>query len=287
MDRAMAGRTVLVTGATGTVGSVVVRHLLAAGARVKAMVRRDGATVDGATTVRGELRDPASLRAAVAGCELVVHTAADLSFDPVASQAVNVDAVRDLCLAMRAEGCARLVHISTVSVYDYRRGLDFDEESPMWSEMREVYGFTKAEGERAIRASGVPATILRPVMVLSTHPRSYWGPLAFERARKLPEPVMPLAEVPHVHVDNLATAVELAATRERALGRAYDVIDGSGEARQFLDVVYGAIGRPVPELPPDAPRATFAGRRIRDELGYAPADRWAEFLRELAAVGRA
>ena len=280
---ALAGQTVLVTGATGAVGSAAVRGLAAAGGRVRALVRGD-ASVDGAAEIaRGDLADVESLRRAVTGCALVVHCAADLSARPDTSTAVNVDGVRHLVDAMRTAGVARLVHISTVSVYDWRARLDFDEDAAVWTEPLDVYGYTTAEGERIVRASGLVATILRPVVVLSMHPRSYWGPLALERARQSTAPVMPLATVPYVHVDNLVQAILLAATSDVAVGRTYDVIDGYGDRRQYLEAVATAIGKPVPELSGDAPRITFAGERIRAELRYSPPDRWRELLGELAA----
>ena len=280
------GQTVLVTGATGTVGSGAVHGLAAAGARVRALVRGEAA-VDGAAEIaRGELGDVESLRRAVAGCALVVHCAADLSGELAASRAVNVEGVRHLVDAMRADGRARLVHISTVSVYDWRTRREFDEDAAQWSEPLDVYGYTKAEAERLVRASGLAATILRPVMVLSMHRRSFWGPLALSRADKLPGPVMPLYTVPYVHIDNLVQAILLAATKDAAIGRAYDVIDAHGNRREYLDSVYAAIGKPVPELSEQAPHITFKGERIRAELGYAPRDRWRQFLDELRATRR-
>ena len=287
MMNELSGRTLLVTGAAGAVGSTVARRMIGEGARVRAMVRHTPVeAVDGMTIVRADLADPASLRPAVAGCDLVVHCAAELSDAPAACQSANVDGVRHLTEAMLAANCRRLVHLSSVSVYDSSARLDFDEDSPVWQQPLDVYGYTKAEGERLVRASGLAATILRPVLVLSMHPRSYWGPLARDRAQNSGEPVLALAEVPYVHVDNLVTAIGLAATHDAAIGRSYNVIDGAGDIRQYLAAVYAAVDRPAPPLPDQPPRVTYAGARIRRELRYAPVDRWAEFLRELSSASR-
>lgn len=283
---AWAGVKVLVTGATGTVGSAVVARLTAEGARVRAMGRHDGVAGAHETAV-ADLGEVASLRRAVDGCDVVVHCAAAVSVDVAACRAGNVDGVRNLMSALAAAPRARLVHVSTASVYDWRRGMDFDEESPQWpaSDLTvDPYGVTKAESERLVRASDVPWTIVRPVMVLSTHPRSYWGPLALERARATGQSPMPLATVPYVHVDNLAAAIALAATSERALGRAYDVIDGEGDAAEYVAAVFAALGRTPPAPNPSAPRMRIAGRRVREELGWTPVDRWREFLDALAAL---
>jgi len=58
-----------------------------------------------------------------------------------------------------------------------------------------------------------------------------------------------------------------------------------GDTRDYLTVVYGAIGRAPPAIPPDAPRVRFAADRIRRELAWQPAPaRWRRFLDELSLV---
>jgi nucleoside-diphosphate-sugar epimerase len=161
-----------------------------------------------------------------------------------------------------------------------------DEDAPLRVGPPDDYGRSKAAGERAVRDAGgrgLRHVILRPTAVLSMHPRSYWGPLAVARARSEPGPIVRLAVLPHVHVDNLAEAVLLAATREGALGRAYDVVDGHGPVDEYLAALYAAAGRPVPALAGRRPVVRYRGERIRAELGYAPVDRWPEFIAELAA----
>src|SRR5262245_66118377 len=131
--------SILVTGAAGTVGSVVAAALDGA----RGMVRRD----PGANQIVGDLTDPAALGAAVAGATAVVHCAASLSKDWADCERTNVDGTRNLIEAMRAAGCQRLVHLSTVSVYDYRGGHRLDEDCPIWTERVDAYGYTKAEAE--------------------------------------------------------------------------------------------------------------------------------------------
>ena len=95
--------------------------------------------------------------------------------------------------------------------------------------------------------------------------------------------MVPLATVPYVDVANLAIAVELATTTPAARGRAYNAIDGEGDAARYMAAVYGAIGKPAPPVADKAPRLEVDGARIRRELGYAPVDRWDAFLGELAS----
>jgi dihydroflavonol-4-reductase len=269
----LEGCAALVTGASGTVGSAVVRRLAVAGCRVRVVSRR-------------ELGEPAALWRAVRSSDVVVHCAGATFADLAECRRANVDTARNLVAAVLAAR-AMLVHVSTISVYDDAAGPIFDENSPLWTAPANPYGFSKAEAERIVRggaARGLSAVILRPALVLSMHPRSRWGPLALARARASTESILPFPEVPYVHVDNLADAAVLAASRPAARGRAYNVIDGVGSTPDYLTAVYGAIGRPPPAVPADAPRLRFAAERIRAELGYAPVDRWKTFLIELAGV---
>jgi dihydroflavonol-4-reductase len=103
--------TNLVTGATGFVGSAVARALLADGEAVRVLVRASSDTrnVDGLDVERaiGDLSDPASLKAAVAGCRRLYHVAADYRLwipDPASVYAINVDGSRDLLLAAAEAG---------------------------------------------------------------------------------------------------------------------------------------------------------------------------------------
>jgi nucleoside-diphosphate-sugar epimerase len=204
---------------------------------------------------------------------------------------VNVEGVSSLVDALIAGGCRLLVHISTLSVYDDTAGPEFDEDSRLWVDPPNPdglpYGFTKAESERIIRRAesrGLAAVILRPGLVLSMHPRSRWGPLVFERARTHAAPLIPFPELPHVHVESLADAVVLAARTPTARGRTYNAVDAVGKTAEYLAVVYGARGLPMPTIPEGAPRLRFRADRIRAELGWAPRNRWTEFVGELSQV---
>src|SRR6266446_9814101 len=113
--------SVLVTGASGLVGSHVVEALAARGEPVRALVRpasRAAVLRLGAETVVGDVTDPVVWQAAARGVRAIVHAAAIVQRRASWEQyvAVNVDATRLAVAAARAAG-ARLIHISSVAVY--------------------------------------------------------------------------------------------------------------------------------------------------------------------------
>ncbi len=217
------GAIAFVTGVSGTVGSSVAARLDREGFRVRGLVRGDRASPVGCDTMRGDLVDRGVLYAAARGAELCVHTAAERSSNRATCRRSNVEGVTNLVDALVSSGCKRLVHISTISVYDDSGGPVFDEDSILRGESGDAYGDSKAESERIIAAAaarGLLAIILRPGLVASMHPRSRWGPLAIQRAAATSESILPFPELPYVHVDNLAEAVVLAAQAPGDRGRA-------------------------------------------------------------------
>lgn len=271
------------TGANGSVGSAVVERFLRDGDHVHAFVHGP-IEPPGGDVFRGDITDRAALAEAARGVGLVVHCAASMRADLQTNLRVNAEGMRCLVEVLAAAACPRLVHLSTVSVYDDAAGPDYDEESPLWTSPEGEYGFSKAEAERILVAGSgreLPSVVLRPPLILSMHPRSRWGPLAVARARTEEGCLMPFPELPYVHVDNLVDAVVLAARARQASGRAYNVVEGVADTREYLEAVYGAAGRSAPSIPTDAPRLRFASERIRRELRWSPRDRWREFIGQL------
>ena len=156
------------TGGTGFVGSHLAEGLLAAGYRVRALVRRSseaswlaGLEVD---LAGGDIRDPASLAPFVAGAELVVHAAGQTSARSLADyRASNSTGTRNLADAVRTAGNPE-AHVILVS--SQAAAGPSPDGSPVRPEARgrpvSSYGWSKLEGEDEIRSSGLPFTILRP-----------------------------------------------------------------------------------------------------------------------------
>jgi dihydroflavonol-4-reductase len=130
---------VFVTGATGFVGSHVAQALDAAGAKLRLLTRKTSRTehLEGlnAELVSGDLRQPEGLRAAMDGCDALIHVAADYRLwvrDPDAMYAANVEGTRGLLRLARECGVRRVVYTSSVATMGFRfDGTVVDEETPV------------------------------------------------------------------------------------------------------------------------------------------------------------
>jgi nucleoside-diphosphate-sugar epimerase len=282
---------ILVTGATGFVGSRVAARLADRGWRVRGLVRSASA-IPGVQTVVGDMLDHASLKEAVRGVDVVVHCAVDESGDVDRGRAVNVEGTRVLAEAALAVGCRRFVHISTCGAYALE-GLDVvTEDTPLWPEDRIeelTYGVTKALGEHAlasVAAQGLDAVILRPPNVLGAHPRSVFCEELATRVRDGTIGYVGDGDTtwPYVHVDNLVDAIEVAIDHPVAAGRSYTVVDGHTTWRAFLEEYadwFGVTIAPRDRLSLyDDFRGRFSTDRIRSELGHAPRRTYRDAMEE-------
>jgi dihydroflavonol-4-reductase len=130
---------ILVTGATGFLGSHVARVLAEQGANLRLLVRPTSnlKNLEGlkAETATGDLRDPASLENAVSGCDTIFHVAADYRLwlrDPNEMYRSNVDGTRAILEAARKNGIKSVVYTSSVATMGFTgNGQPADEDSPV------------------------------------------------------------------------------------------------------------------------------------------------------------
>lgn len=130
---------VFLTGATGFVGSHVAQALNAAGAELRLLTRKTSRTEHlvslNADLVLGDLMQPTSFRAALQGCDALIHVAADYRLwvrDPQAMYAANVEGTRALLQAARESNVDRVVYTSSVATMGFRSdGTIVDEQSPV------------------------------------------------------------------------------------------------------------------------------------------------------------
>ncbi len=112
--------TILITGATGLVGSRLLPRLVDAGVDCRALVRPGRTVLNGVATVEGDLLDPESLASAVEGVSAIVHLAAVLRvLDPDEFRRANVEGTQNLIAAAKAHAPeARIIMASTGLVYN-------------------------------------------------------------------------------------------------------------------------------------------------------------------------
>lgn len=284
------GATVLVTGTNGFVGGRVAAALLARGATVRGLVRREGTAPDGVEEVVGDFTDTAAVVGALDGADAVVHCAATAGPDLDQVRHVNTYGTRSVVDAMQATGVHRLVHISTAGVYE-REGDTVDESAPLVTDGA-PYNLTKREAEDEVRAgveAGLRATILRPPAILGWSPTSTWGQKFPAWVRDGELPFTPHPDTTHVwvHVDDLADAVVLSLTDDRAVGGTYDVIGGNGTWREYIDRIRAFVDTGVDPFDGEQPEAwtgTFPGTRLREDLGWAPSRTFEDGMREAEAA---
>jgi len=173
---------VLVTGATGFVGSALVRALLKKGDEVHVLVRQrhppypniEGLSV---TAHHGDVQYPESLKEAMRGIDIVYHAAAVYQFFPwwkkkvPAIDKINIEGTRNVLEAARRVGVRRLVYTSSIITIGKAKGNALsNEETPYQAgQFKSHYARTKYEAERLVLEAareGVPAVVVNPGVVM-------------------------------------------------------------------------------------------------------------------------
>ena len=257
--------TVLVTGATGFVGSHVAETLVRRGGRVRALARPRADTTFleslGATIVRGDLSEPGSLAPAVEGVDVIVHCAAKVGDwgHVYEYRQVNVEGLRALLDATLGRPLHRFVLISTLGVYEARHHYGTDETEPLPDRHIDGYTQSKVEAERLAlqyrRKQNVPVTILRPGFVYGSRDRMVLPRLA-DRLRE--RSIIYIARGQYAlnttYVGNLADAVVLAIDNPAAVGEVFNITDGEFVSkRTFFEAVADGLDLKRPRLFPSVP----------------------------------
>ncbi len=253
--------TILVTGATGFVGSAVLRRVLEAGHDARVLVRAgsDRRNLDGLDTdvVVGELRDPDSLGRAVAGCSGLFHVAADYRLGARESDGIydtNVAGTRNIMLAAAAAGVSRIVYTSSVATLGLNSGgAPADETTPvMIDDMIGHYKRSKflaeAEVRRLAAEEGLPVVIVNPSMPVGPRdakPTPTGRMIVEAAAGRMPAYVETGLNV--VHVDDVA-AGHLLAFESGAAGERYILGGENMRLRQILLEIAAITGRPAPRV---------------------------------------
>jgi UDP-glucose 4-epimerase len=234
---------ILVTGASGFIGRATVTALSAAGHDVRAALRRtpDPALPDGVAAVfHPDFDTPFDWSPLVAGCDAVIHLAgiahAKRRTSELVYDRVNRIATANLAAAATREGVGRFVFVSSIRA---QNGPAADhaltERDP--AKPTNAYGRSKLAAEDAVRASGVPFTILRPVLVYGPGVKGNFALMLRAAASRWPLPVKNLTNRRSLlGVDNLVGAIEFILSAPAAAGETYVVAD-PGVAMRVSDIV--------------------------------------------------
>jgi NADH dehydrogenase len=209
---------ILITGASGFLGSHLANYAADRGRKVRCMVRRTSETSalkkNGVDLVYADLLETESLAAALKPpVSTVVHCAATTSetkVDYVQSFKVNVEGTQNLLEACRSRGVRRFIMISTQSA---------NEQNPS------TYARTKLAAEQAVRESTVPYTILKPSTIYGPGSKGLFAKMV----RLLDKvPVVPILGsgsrlIRPIHVSDLCEAILNCEFCDQTLGKTYDL----------------------------------------------------------------
>ena len=288
-------RRVAVTGASGFIGRALVATLAVEGVAVTALSRSPMPRGTGTNLrlIAGDLRDADSVARLLEGADTLYN----LAYDVRASGADNLAAFDTLLAGARAAATRRIVHLSSVVVYDAWPDADCVETGAMTPRAPGSYRDTKIAMEGRLAASGLSAAILQPTIVYGPGSRLWTDRLA--DALMMGDMVLPAPEglCNGVHVDDLVQACRLAAADDAPGGRfiisgpspfawsdllrGYAAILGKGTVRHVpVEDLLARLG-PAPEAPPPAAPSLPArlSAAARSRLGHDRVDALSRWLK--------
>lgn len=301
----------LVTGAAGFLGTAIVRRLRSEGVIVRALLRpgrRQATEAD--ETAAGDLQNIESLPQAFDGVDWVVHAGARVSTSGrwEEFEATNVRATDALIRLATEAGARHIVHVSSLSVYAVPNdGAVVREDDPYdeGAEERGFYARSKQAADRVAMAAirgGAAVTVVRPGLLYGPGRVLPLGRRVLRAGPFLIVLASPTYRLPLAYVDNVADAIAMALSNDRAAGRAYTLVDEHVSQREHLERyrelsgdrrialyaplglvrtaasgaerIAGLLGRRPPVTRHQVERtlcsATFDTQRAREELKWEP-----------------
>jgi 2-alkyl-3-oxoalkanoate reductase len=232
----------LVTGASGGLGSELVKRLRGEGERVRLLQRRLPETApEGVEIARGDLGDPDAVDRAVRGARVVYHVGAAMKGGWTEHECATVIGTRNVLEACRKHGVEKLVYISSLSVVDWAgtapafgaqgAGAPITEATPLEPrpEERGAYTRAKLQAEQLVveyvRDHRLPAVILRPGQIFGGRIPLLTPAVARRRGDSwlmLGDGQVPL---PLVYIADVVDAIRLAADSALREGEIIQIID--------------------------------------------------------------
>ena len=248
---------VLVTGGTGFLGRHLVERLALEGDEVWVLARDGKSDAElrglGVHVVAGDVRQWSSLRRAVEGMDVIYHCAGKVEAGGrwLDFLEVNVLGTERLIQASLEHGVRRFIHVSSIGVYPERPDGAVISEDDGYDDNTGRGGYTRSKimaDQLAFwyaRAQSAPVTVIRPATIYGPGGKNNLVRVGVKKGRFNVifgdgGSIMPL-----VYVDNVVDALVLAARRDEAIGRAYNVVDDDRiTQREYLERMGAALGRP-------------------------------------------
>lgn len=241
--------TILITGATGSIGGTLARHWAKNGLRkrgdvqLRALVRKpetpqaQALAQLGVELFAGDLAQPESFPDAVAGSNTIIHAATDTTLtNKKVAQAVAVDATRQLYESAAQAGVKRFIFISSLAVYGGMEGVLSESVQPQpWGE---IYGDLKIAAERSLlelsqQSNSPELTILRfPSVYGINQARWTLDPLKQARQNRLVIPGTGQFPFAYLHEDSMIEAVTAAVTSSHF--GIYNIVEGGATYLEFM-----------------------------------------------------
>lgn len=253
--------TILITGATGFIGSHLTSRLLSQPKPIRALILPTEAVPsswgDRVEIVRGDIRNPADVEKAVRGTELIFHLAA-VTLDTGPKElhhAVTVEGTRHIMEAAALHK-AKVILTSSVTVYGVKIQTDVLDEELEWGAPAGFYSTHKQIQEKTAREIAVT----KNAELVVIRPGNVYGPGGLQwvisALREIQRGTPPIigggnGDCGFVYVENLVDAMLLAAENPNAVGRVYNIGDGYGLTwKQYFNDLARAANAPKPgEIP--------------------------------------
>lgn len=278
------GRQILITGASGFIGSALCKAMVDQGDCIRAVVRSDpDSPVEGVTYVVRDLEDKGELTELVTGVDVVVHLAgkAHGKGDPdeqslEAFLATNLLPTQKLAEAALREGVNRFVFLSSIGVHgDQSRGTAISEHSP--EQPKTVYAESKLRAERALRdtlrASATSFAIIRPALVYGDNAPGNFGKLVRLCNSNLPLPLgMASNRRSLVSVGSLVSLIILCIEHAEAQDSVFVAADKTSvSTRALVSNLRAGMNRrarllPIPDLLPRVGLALLRRKALYQQL---------------------
>lgn len=269
---------ILVTGATGFVGSALIKRLLQENVQLTAAVL-DGEDAghlptDVKRVIVPPLSESSDYSTALQHVDIVIHLSArvhimqDSAMDPLQEfRRVNLHGTERLARQAALAGVKRFIFISTVKVHGEETAIPYREDSPLVP--LDPYGISKAEAETGLqhiaKETGLEVVIVRPPLVYGPAVKANFRQLISIVRRAVP---MPFASINNkrslVFVENLADALTCCATHPKAAGQTYLVSDGEDVSTpELIRRVAHALGLPARLFPFPTGLMRLGGRLLK------------------------